>query len=346
MARKGLESYLRNSRLLEVYSQVEMSMLEELAKGWKADPSLPDITRIRRHAAELQAYLNDVTPDMVRRELEQIAMRGADDAFRQVLVPSASIPTAPAVAMIVGETTTALRSVTTGLLRTTDDIYRAATQRSVAESLIRGEAIPETVKRQVQYLAGRGVSGFTDSAGRQWNMNSYTEMAVRTAKLRSYREQHSATLLSSGVDLIMVHGGNDMCDNCRSWMGKILSLDGSVSAGTHRVEALDGKYTTVDIAGTIDEARADGLEHPNCRCTRVGFFPGVSVPPEPNYDQEREKANDTLRGYEREIREQKRRKLFSDDPSRENQKIRRAQSRIRDLVKATGIPRSRSREQI
>lgn len=339
------ETLLRDSKIVEAYTAAETEILGELAAGYKADPALPGITRIRNRAVELAASLDEVTPAMVVEELSKLSVQGSSDALLQALMPDATVPTAPAVALIAGELVDELRSASKGILRTTDDIYRATVQSSVATGLARGETIRAGRDRVLQALAGKGVTGFTDRAGRVWNMTTYAEMAVRTAKLRAYRQQHTATLRSVGVSLVMVHGGNGLCDLCAPWVNKVLSLDG-LGAGTRTVENQLGKLQQVEVAGTIDDAIAAGLEHPNCRCTRVAYLPGVTRPAEPRYNAELDAARDTLRGHEREIRRLKREKMFSDNPSRENKGIRRAQRRIRELTKATGIRRDRSREQI
>lgn len=341
-----LDRALRSSPILAAYTRAEIEILSELSEGYKADPNLPDISRLRRRAQAVAEQLRGVTPEMVEAELRKLATIGSEDAFRQALLPTSNVPTAPAIALITGELTDALRDASRGILRTTDDVYRAATQSGVAESLARGETRAAGRNRVLEKLVRRGVTGFTDAADREWNLTSYVDMAVRTAKLRSYRAQHTATLKSVGINMVMIHGGNDMCELCRPWTNKVLSLDPSTRPGTHLVDGATGGVVEVTVDGTIDTAIDSGLEHPNCRCTRVAYLPGVTKRAKPRRRAEGEAQRDMLRRYERQIREAKRAKLFSDDPSREQRKIRRAQARIRELTAATGLERDRSREQI
>lgn len=342
-----LRSLLTASRIVEAYGRAEEEILREMAEGLKADPNLSQIRRLRRQAERIASDLGEITPQLVEAELRLLIEQGSTDAFSQVLRPRFEVPTAPSILMVVGELSTALSGVAQGILRAPEDVYRIVTQQNVANALIRGEARQKTVQKALRDYAARGVTGFVDRAGREWNMTSYVDMSVRTAKLRAYREQHSATLQAMDLNLIQIHGGNDICDMCGPWTRKVISLDPTLGAGNHRVESYDGSMVTVHIDGTIDDAIADGLEHPNCRCTRVAFIPGMTeLPPEPNIDREREKAQDTLRGFERQVRSLKRQQMFSDDPSRERAKINQVQARIRELVKVTGIERNRAREQI
>src|SRR5690606_17214059 len=59
----------------------------------------------------------------------------------------------------------------------------------------------------------------------------------------------------------------------------------------------DGEMVTVDVAGTVDQAVAAGLLHPNCRHSLSAFLPGITTartppdrpaatpPPQPSFRQ-------------------------------------------------------------
>jgi hypothetical protein len=100
-------------------------------------------------------------------------------------------------------------------------------------------------------LASHGITGFTDKAGRNWDLATYTEMATRTAVSNAWDDMQAAAAIRSGLDLVETgtHSTEGSCPLCVPWLGMTLSLSGTT-----------GGYPTVD------EAKAAGWRHPNCRC--------------------------------------------------------------------------------
>lgn len=95
--------------------------------------------------------------------------------------------------------------------------------------------------------------------------------------------------------------------NCRPWEGKVLSISGATRQGRHTE---NGHEFTV--AGSVAQARAAGLHHPNCRHTQGLFIPGRTRPMEATADPEGAKLRAQQRARERKIREQKRRVLAAE----------------------------------
>ena len=112
---------------------------------------------------------------------------------------------------------------------------------------------------------------------------------------------------------------------------------------------IDGAPVQVEVAGTLDEARAEGWRHPNCRCTTVAYLPGAQLLKGTTYDPEAEAARDKLRALERAKRDAKRQEAGAlDDVERQRAKarIRGLDARIRAHVDETGLNRRRYREQL
>src|SRR5690606_4978208 len=118
-------------------------------------------------------------------------------------------------------------------------------------------------------FADRGVRGFVDSRGRSWELRSYVEMAMRSATARAAVEAHSDRLGAAGVELVIVSQAPEECPLCRPWERKVLARAGAPGAREVQVEhgIEDGEMVTVQVAGSLPEARGKGLMHPNC-------FPG------------------------------------------------------------------------
>ena len=203
------------------------------------------------------------------------------------------------------------------ILRNVDDAYREV-MAETATGLLSGVDTRITAsQKMMDKLAARGITSFTDKAGRQWQMDSYTEMAMRTATAHAAIEGHIQTQESFGMDLMKVSSIGTTCPICAKWQGVVLSISGK-TPGYH----------------TVDEARADGLFHPNCKHTITMFDPEIDGEgqKEPNSEAVIEKATarygliQQQRHNERNIRYWKRREAASIDP--------KAKDKARQKVKA------------
>jgi len=111
-------------------------------------------------------------------------------------------------------------------------------------------------------LAGRGITGYTDRIGRNWDLATYCEMATRTATANAWDDMQAGLAAGAGLDLVetSTHSTEGSCPLCVPWLGKVLSLTG----------ATPGHPT---IAG----AKAAGWRHPNCRCFWLVIGAGYTV---------------------------------------------------------------------
>lgn len=203
-------------------------------------------------------------------------------------------------------------------------------------------------------FAARGIDGFTDKAGRTWHIDTYAEMATRTGAAHSLRTAYEGELIARGEDLVLVTGNTYTCRLCAPWQDKVLSLTGLYPAGTHRLPSAVGDgYVTVHVAGTMEEARAAGLHHPNCTHSEGLYLPGATVI-EPGTmgvrDAETYEASQKQRALEREIRKQKRllvAAITGEAESKARAAIRGYQAQIRELLaEHPKLQRKRYREAV
>ncbi len=107
------------------------------------------------------------------------------------------------------------------------------------------------VRRNMQKVSEDvGITAFIDKRGRSWNMASYTDMLCRTSSMQIFHQAKTNEYLAHGEDLVIVTSHTPTCAKCAPWNGKILSLTGETPG-----------YPT------MEEAKAAGLFHPNCRHT-------------------------------------------------------------------------------
>jgi hypothetical protein len=245
------------------------------------------------------------------------------------------------------------------ILREPLDIYRSVVARVSGSVLLGALTRRQAAGRALDQFAARGVTSFTDVAGRRWNMASYGEMAARSVTARAAITGHVEQLQALGQTLVIVSDAPLECPLCRPWEGEVLAINGAAGPHTLRLPHADDPGTlfrrpetvAVHVAGSLPEARAAGLLHPNCRHSLSVYLPGVTVRPTSPPHPHGATYEDTQRQryYERQVRAWKRRAAASmtdADRRRANARVRAYQARIRALVDARGLQRQPAREQI
>lgn len=144
-------------------------------------------------------------------------------------------------------------------------------------------------------LAERGITGFTDKAGRKWDLASYVEMATRTAVSNAWDEMQANAAARAGIDLADTgtYSTEGSCPACLPWLNRRISLTGATPG-----------YPT------LAEAKDAGWRHPSCRCwfSPVGLqrMPEMPSPVDLADSAAAYKASQRQRGLERLVREAER----------------------------------------
>ncbi|MFF3310489.1 phage minor capsid protein [Streptomyces sp. NPDC002952] len=357
------------SAISTLYEQAELALIEKvtqaLAEGldsplW-AELKLAAIGDLRTAIEEIITALQAAAGPAIHEALSEAYERGQQAAVAelgavaagQALVAAEVLPTAAAVdrlaAALVGETgPTHLRILRTGL-----DVYRQVVAEATSAPLLGATTRRQAAERALSKFAAKGVTGFVDRSGRAWSLTSYAEMATRSALGRAAVQAHTDRLGAAGIELVRVSDAPEECERCRPWEGKILRREGPSGAGTVEVEHAteDGRMVQVRVAGSLPEARAAGLMHPNCRHSVSIYLPGLTRPLPPKADRTRAtyEQSQKQRYLERQVRRWKREAAGAIDATkkaRANAKVREYQGRIRELVADTGLPRKSHREQL
>lgn len=248
------------------------------------------------------------------------------------------------------------------ILREPLDAYRSIVARVSGSTLLGGLTRRQTAQRALDQFATRGITSFTDKAGRRWEAASYAEMAVRSVTARAAITGHVDQLTALGQQLVIVSDAPLECPLCAPWEGEVLAINGASGPHTLRLPhaiqptglraRLHGPETVaVHIAGSLPEARSRGLFHCNCRHSLSVYLPGVTERPESPPHPQGATYEDTQRQryYERQVRAWKRRAAAAlDDQARTaaNRRVRAYQARIRQLTADKGLARQPAREQI
>lgn len=260
------------------------------------------LQQIVEHAiAQAGQHVQTVLRAEYRLVTSQVAQILAADLGRPVTIPPPSATARTALDAILRQ---AGQNAAASLRQDFADAYRAADDayRAVVSGAIEGHrgGMPGTslslsriqaAQKALDGFAERGITGFTDRAGREWDLVSYTEMATRTAVSNLWDDLQAAASLRSGFDLaeVYTHSTEGSCPVCRPWLGRTISLSGA----------------TVGYP-TFAQARASGWRHPQCRCAWSPLGAGLAgevVNPVPaDLTAAFYKASQRQRALERDVR--------------------------------------------
>ena len=216
------------------------------------------------------------------------------------------------------------------ILRQAEDVYRQAVRAELPGGLVGGLTRRQTTQRILNGFADKGVTGFTDKAGRRWDLASYTEMSVRTGMMNAAIIGSMDAHRANGKDLLIISDAFEECPVCRPWERRVVSISG------------DPKYPSVD------DARAAGVFHGNCRHSMSPYVPGLTRGKDRGKGDERgNKERERQRELERGIRRWKRREAVAIEPNAARfarAKRQQWQGAMKDFIKATGRQRLYYRE--
>ncbi|MGC5343653.1 phage minor capsid protein [Streptomyces sp. DT171] len=352
----------------DLYADAEERLLgfiaRQLESGYEspqwAERKLSAITALRRAATAVTDQLDQaVTAEIfdVTAEAYSTGHRAGvaelgtldDDARRLV---DEITPQAQAVDRLAEQAVTRVTDTHRSILRTIVDRFRAIVGEVAALPLLGTSTRRQATQDAMRKWADEGITSFVDRAGRRWKLTSYAEMAVRTAVGRAATEGHMRTLETAGIELVIVSNAPRECPKCRRWESQILAISGPDGARTVEVEhaTRDDEMVPVHVAGSLDEARRAGLQHPNCRHSVAAYTAGITRPPEHGgSDPEGYKAGQRQREIERRIRQYKNRAAAATTPEEKraaNSKVRQWQGTMRDHLAANpDLRRLRAREQ-
>lgn len=332
------------------YEEAERTMLDKVARrlergldtsanpGW-AEKKLAEVDALGR---DMGVVTNDV------RRQDQRVVRAIGSAYQGGVrdgiddLRSAGLGEySDAVGMTVGSSTRTLINATVNaiesshlkILRAAQDVYRDTITEASEQVLIGTETRREAAQRALNRLADKGITGLVDAAGRNWDLASYAEMAVRTATGHASTQGYLDKMTATGHDLVIVSAHGAACRLCGPWEGRVLSITGATPG-----------YPTVA------EATAAGLFHPNCRHRTNLYIEGLTRPNDEHpYDPIEYEAEQHQREIERHVRHWKKREAVAlDDQTRAQArlKVRQWQSAARKHAEETGVLRKNAREQV
>jgi GNAT superfamily N-acetyltransferase len=359
-------------KLIGMYSDTELSLLGMMAdavvKGiddndWYTRQTA-EALRYRTAAQRLANGLTQAAPTVVGEAVQNAVKFGADavdadiDLAGHLAAKSGEAAGLQATISIDDKTAKLTRKAVAdgvGTLATVNQTLPGAASKLYQQVTARVNATPvssdltrrQAVQQALDVLTARGITGFRDNAGRNWSLSTYVEMKSRTLVNNTLMQSHIDRMLDRGLDLVVVSSHRNPAPQCQPFEGQVLSI-GEAPAGTSiRPNATGGQPVRVKIKAAMEEARARGFRHPNCRHSVAAFIPGASRTFTTEPDPEGYAATQQLRAMERAIRETKRRQAVAIDPSvkkRLGATLRSQQSTLKQHVDANDLKRRSLRE--
>ena len=161
--------------------------------------------------------------------------------------------------------------------------WRNAAAQITAEQMTTGEALQSAKMRMVRQLSQQGLSSFKDKAGKEWSLESYAEMSIRSISTEATNLGMENQIKQLGRDLVQISEHAGACEICVPLEGRVYSISGESDEFPSLDNAFDGQYHTI---------------HPNCRHRLIPYVEDLDDNPQAT----KEKSN---RPFDEEISEQK-----------------------------------------
>lgn len=352
------------TEFLAVFRTAELDLTRALAKAVERGTSTESLsvelaaaTRLRQQVEAIQTRLRREVAQASTSMLTEAVLMGGRAAIADLdalLGPAGRDYDADfnrgALVRLARSLVDTLTPAITSITRTVDDVYRQVVGRAVSAGVVGSSTRREVTQRALDQFAARGVTSFTDVRGRRWQMDTYAEMAARTAMARAAVDAHTDRLAAEDIDLVHVSDSPQECPLCRPWEGKVLALDpGFIGPRTVQVEHMiqDDVLVSVEVAGSLEQARLAGLFHPNCTHAVSAYLPGVTKLPTATENPKGYEDKQHLRYLERNLRAARRREAAAITPAAKQRTARlvgRWLARLEEHVATSQAKRQLHRE--
>lgn len=247
---------------------------------------------------------------------------------------------------LIDATVNDLQVAETAVLRMADDVYRKTIFNAQVYYSSGSGTLRQAIDMATKDFLTRGVACVEYANGARVGIDSYAEMALRTANKRAKLQGETVAREEYGVNTVIVTKRGVACPKCLKYCGKVFYDDVYSD-----LPVPDEKYPR------LSTAIEGGLYHPNCKDSHSTYFEGISTAPRALSRAEIEKANKVYeleqkqRYNERMIRKYKRLEVGSLDPDNQafyTSKVKQWQMIQRNHIRANGdvLRRDYAREQI
>ena len=245
-----------NQILIDIYKKAQLDIIRKVQEGLSVNDDPKYFKTILNSINKILKSLKAQSDKEVEKMIDEIYRAGLSKADEHLINLDGGGTFAGSFGKIH---TQAVRVLSNALEDRLDSQINVVWKRSkfmfdqMTLESIRGTVIGYDTRQQssqklMSNLQKQGIQSFTDKLGRNWNLETYTNMCVRTASMEALNMGTANRLLEAGHDLVKVTTHKGACPRCQPWQGKILSLTGKTPGFS-----------------TLSQAKDSGLFHPNCR---------------------------------------------------------------------------------
>lgn len=162
------------------------------------------------------------------------------------------------------------KEVQYSILRKANDVYRQTIYKSQVYAQSGATTIYGAVDLATKDFLSKGISAITLKDGRRMNIQSYSEMYLRTSTKKAYLAGEGEKRKEWGISLVLVSQYGACSKVCLPYQGKVY-IDDVYSGG----DSKDGDYPL------LSSAISNGLYHPNCRHSHSTYFKEINTIPTP-----------------------------------------------------------------
>lgn len=351
----------------EIYQEIEMKLLEEIARVLKEGTPIDEITDVvnwrveklrllgeinTRHKLILAEYA-DKTLEEITKFIEEVGYKQVKEDERQLdpfiqLGIKDYIPPDNIISNVLGtleqSTLTKVNIINANVLNNAGQKYVDIVAQATTEAIIGNKTMYQAVTEAVRALANKGIPALRTVDGRELSLDGYIPTVIRSTQKQAAQAMQEGMYDEYDIDLVEISSHLDSRPSHAPFQGKIYSRSG-----------ISDKYPPLETTGY---GKIDGLiTGINCRHLMYPYVEGVSVKRyDPYSKEETDKAyreSQLQRQIEREIRQAKREKKMleevganHEDIKKVNDKIRQRQAKMRAFINKTGRTRRRAREQV
>lgn len=255
MVEKGPLSDAQAQRLIRLYGEAEKEILKECNRLLLKNPESYSLAwqktvlaRVQQIQADLltgsRTWCEQAIPDSY---MKGVAWADTDPLAGQKLMAGFGSIHQQAVEVLADNAYSRLADVNAVVGRRVDDVFRTVALEHAKGSVIGYATTKNVAKRIREDLAERGITGFVDKAGHEWDMRLYAKVLAQETTNGAFRQGTINRFQEKGYDLVRLSSHSGSCKQCAPWQGRTMSLSGA-----------DSEYPS------IDEARAAGVFHVSC----------------------------------------------------------------------------------
>lgn len=213
--------------------------------------------------ANIKEILNNLGVEAnkwVEQEIPKYYRDGADTAVKQLQALGVELDKSvyfsqvqkDAIEALVSEVSLgfaeSIKGVQRNAMRLMTTAQKLEINQIIAKGFITGDDRKAIAAQIKQMLRNDGLAALVDKSGKKWQLDSYTNMLVRTKAVEARNTGLGNRIAENGFDLVEVSYDGHPCELCQPWEGKILSYSGQTPG-----------YPT------YNDALEAGLFHPNCK---------------------------------------------------------------------------------